>query len=260
MRNFITQAYYTYRGLYTWLPPASYVTMVIFGPVLTIIMFSLVGRFALGPAALRPYLLGMVAQYIPFMLSAGVVNCFAHERQFATLSTVYASRANRAVAFFSRQLFHIPNGFVVVTTGLLFSWLLLGLDFDRVNWPVFVLAVFAITLSSCAAGAFIANLTIVMNDWILLYRLFAGAILVLTGVIIPLSSFPAPLAALAHFLPLTNGLQAFRQAFDGAGLAAVWPALMKELLVGLGYVALGVAGYYAVEIIAKRKGLVETAA
>lgn len=260
MRNFVRQAYYSYRGLFTWLPLPSYVAIVVLGPVLTIIMFALVGRFALGPAVVRPYLLGMVAQYIPFILSAGVINSFAHERWGATLSTVYASRGNRAVVFFSRQLFHIPNGFAVVAAGLLFSRVLLGLDFSQVNWPAFSLTVLAITLSSCAAGAFLSNLTIVMTDWILLYRLFAGAVMVLTGVIIPLSSLPSPLAALSQVLPLTHGLVAFRSAFDGAGVPAVLPSLLKELFVGLGYTVFGLAGYYAVELFAKRQGLVETVA
>jgi ABC-2 type transport system permease protein len=233
---------------------------MVFGPVLTIVMFTLVGRFALGPDVVRPYLLGMIAQYIPFIMSAGVINSFAHERWGATLSLVYASRGNRAVVFFSRQLLHIPNGFAVVAAGLIFSKVLLDLDFSQVNWTGFTLTVLAITLSSCAAGAFFSNLTIVMTDWILLYRVFAGAVMVLSGVIIPLSSLPAPLVAVSHVLPLTHGLVAFRSSFDGASLSAVWPFLLQELAVGAGYTVLGLAAYYAVELIAKRQGLVETVA
>ncbi|MFC2039001.1 ABC transporter permease [Chloroflexota bacterium] len=258
MRNFLLQAYYGYRGLYIWLPWPSYVTLVILGPMLTMMMFTLVGRFALGPAVVRPYLLGMVAQYIPFIVSAGIVNCFAHERFFGTLSIVYASRANRAEVFFSRLLLHIPNGFVVVAAGLFFSWLLLGVDFSMVNWPVFLLSVLIISLSSSGAGGFISNFTIVMADWIMLYRIFTGIIIVLTGVIIPLSSLPAPLAAFSQVLPLTHGLVAFRAAFDGAVLIDVWPFLIKELIVGLVYMTLGYTGYNVAEIVAKRQGILET--
>ena len=226
----------------------------------TIVMFTLVGRFALGPNAVRPYVLGMVAQYIPFMLCAGIVNCMAHERGQATLSLVYASRGNRIVIFFSRQLFHIPNGIVVVVTGLLFSKLLLGLDFNQVNWGPFITAVAVIIFSSCAAGAFIANFTVMMNDWILLYRLFAGAILVMTGVIIPITSFPAPISAFSKILPLTHGINAFRQAFDGAGFQETAGSIGAELAVGVVYMILGIILYYIVEIIAKRRGIVETTA
>jgi len=133
MRNFFRQAYYSYRGLFTWLPWPSYVTTVVFGPTLTIIMFALVGRFALGPAVVRPYVLGLVAQYIPFIVSARIMNCASHKRWGATLSIVYASTGNRAVVFFSRQLLHIPNGFVIAGAGLFFGWLFLGLDFGQVN-------------------------------------------------------------------------------------------------------------------------------
>ncbi len=259
MRNFLRQAYYSYRGLFMWLDWPSYVTTVVFGPAFTIVMFTLVGRFALGPDVVRPYVLGLVAQYIPFILSATVIQCFVREKWFATLSIVYSSRGKRAVIFFSRQLLHIPNGFIIVIAGLFFGWLLLGLDFSQVNWLAVVLSVLSITLSSCACAAFMGNFTIVFDDWILMYRTFAGVIIVLTGVIIPISSLPAPLAAFSHVLPLTHGLVAFRSAFDGAGVVAVLPSLAQELIVGLGYTIIGLAGYHASEIIAKRRGLVETA-
>lgn len=118
----------------------------------------------------------------------------------------------------------------------------------------------AISLSSCASAAFVGNLTIVMTDWILLYRIFSGALLVLTRVIIPISSLPAPLAAFSRVLPLTHGLVAFRSAFDGAGPQTQWPFLLMELAVAAGYAILGLAGFYLVERFAKRRGIVETAA
>jgi ABC-type polysaccharide/polyol phosphate export permease len=260
MRNFLRQAYYTYRGLFTWLSLPSYVTTVVLGPALTIIMFALVGRFALGPDVVRPYVLGLVAQYIPFIISAGIMNCFSHEIWGATLSTVYASRGNRTVVFFSRQLLHIPNGLMITAAGLFFGWLFLDLDFVHVSWTALIMAVLAISLSSCAAAAFVGNMTIVMTDWILMYRIFSGALLVLTGVIIPISSLPTPLAAVSQVLPLTHGLVVFRSAFDGAGLPTLWFLLIEELAVAAGYVVLGVAGYYLVERFAKRRGILETVA
>lgn len=259
MRNFVIQAYYTYRGLFSWLPWPSYVTTIVLAPALTIVMFALVGRFAVGPAVVRPYMLGMIAQSIPFIMSGSVLQCFVHERQFATLSTVYASRGNRSVVFFSRQLFHIPNGFVIVIAGLFFSWLFMGLDFSHVSWLALTLTVLVISLSSCAAAAFLGNFSLVMTDWILLYRVFSGVLIVLTGVIIPVSSFPAPLGVLSQLLPLTHGLVAFRSAFDGAGLQAIASPLLEEAAVGLAYGLAGLAGYHVMEVIAKRRGVIDTA-
>ncbi len=255
MLNFLRQAYYTYRGLFTWLPWPSYITIFIFGPALTIIMFTLAGRFALGTAVVRPYVIGLIAQSILYVITGSVVNCFIQERFNATLSIIYASRGNRAVVFFSRQLLHIPNGFVVTASGLFFCWLLLGLDFSQVNWLGLILAVLAIALSASTSAAFLGNFTIVVNDWILLNRAFSGAMLVLTGVIIPLSSFPSWLANFSHILPLTHGLVAFRAAFDGAGFLSIWPSLLQEFTVSLGYAVIGVIGYYLVEFFAKRRGI-----
>ena len=260
MRNFVTQAYYSYRGLFSWLPWPSYISTVVLGPVFSIIMFVLVGRFALGPKVVQPYILGLVAQSIPFIISGGIMNCFGNERNGANLTTVYASRGNRTAVFFSRQLFHIPNGFAIVVAGLFFSWLLLDMDLSRVNWPVLTLTVLAITISSCAAAALFGNLTIVMNDWVLMYRIFAGVLIVLTGVIIPISSLPAPLAVVSHFLPLTHGLVAFRSAFGGADIQSLLGPLLGEFIVGLGYAILGVVVYHAAEVFAKRRGIVETPA
>lgn len=93
-----------------------------------------------------------------------------------------------------------------------------------------------------------------------MYRVFAGVIIVMTGVIIPLSSFPTPLVAISHVLPLTHGLVAFRAVFEGAATVDVIPSLLGELAVFAGYTLLGLTGSYISETVAKRRGLVETAA
>lgn len=260
MYNFLRQAYYSYKGLFIWQDWPSYVTTVVFGPAFTIVMFTLVGRFALGSHVVKPYVLGLVAQYIPFIISATILMCIVHERYYETLSMVYSSRVNRTMLYFSRQFLHIPNGFAVVASGLFCGWLFLGLDFNQVNWPALSLTVLVICLSSSACASFVGNFTIVFTDWILMYRVFAGVIIVMTGVIIPLSSFPTPLAVISQALPLTHGLVAFRSAFDGAGVTDVLPLLLSELAVFAGYTVFGLVGSYISENVAKRRGLVETAA
>jgi ABC-type polysaccharide/polyol phosphate export permease len=260
MINFLRQARYSYKGLFIWRDWPSYVTTVVFGPAFTIVMFSLVGRFAIGSDVVRPYVLGLVAQYIPFIISATILQCIVHERSYATLSVVYASRVNRTMLYFSRQVCHIPNGFAVVAAGLITAWLLLGIDFSQVNWPGIIVSVLCICLSSSACASFFGNFTIVFTDWILMYRVFAGVIIVMTGVIIPLASFPTPLAVISRLMPLTSGLVAFRSAFDGAGIAGLVPSLLGELAVFAGYTVLGLAGSYVSEEISKRRGILETTA
>ena len=82
--------------------------------------------------------------------------------------------------------------------------------------------------------------------------------LALTGAIIPTERLPGPLGDIGHVLPLTNGLFAFRESFNGAGLAAVAEHLLLELTVGLVYAVLGYLTFRLLEREAKRRGAFET--
>jgi ABC-type polysaccharide/polyol phosphate export permease len=82
----------------------------------------------------------------------------------------------------------------------------------------------------------------------------SGIILMLTGMVIPVSIFPDIVAEIAKLLPVTNGLMALRDTFAGAGLGAVSGELIRETVTGLVYYAVAFGGFCFFERFVKRAG------
>ena len=256
--NWYRQAIYSYRGLFGWLSWQSYTSTVVFRPVLNMAIYALVGKFAINALAAQSYVVGMAAYQIPFILLGGITNCLARDRFFGTLPFLYASRGSRTVSYFCKGVFHYPNAILAVSIVLFAAWLFLGLDFSHLNWLSLVVSALIIAASGTAAGLFIGNFAIIINDWATAYGAFAGAMLALTGVVIPVSSLPGFVSIISQGLPLTHGLVAFRAAFAGESLATIGNNILLELLVGLCYAVVGVALFRFMEREAKRRGVLDS--
>jgi ABC-2 type transport system permease protein len=188
----------------------------------------------------------------------GIANCVTRDRMFGTLQFTYVSRGSRAATYFSKGVMHFPNALVVVVVGLISAWTFLGLGFERTDWPALVISILVIALSSTGAALLIGNFGIIINDWSTAYGAFVGAMLALTGVIIPVDSLPAFLRPLSQALPFTHGLAAFRSAFAGGSLPSIGNNLLLELAIGAVYAAVGLVMYRWMEQEAKRRGILDT--
>ncbi len=260
IHNFLIQSYMTYKGLFYWLSLQSYISNVFLRPVLFLVMFTLVGRFARDPEAGERYIIGMSIYAVIWMIFGGILQSFARERGMGTLSVVYGSRGSRLVNYFSRGVLHYPNGLLSFGTCLIFAWLILDLRLSQVDWLAAISAVLLIAASTTALALFMGSIAIVFRDWFNGLSIINGLLLTTTGAIIPIASLPGFLSEVGQVFPLTHGLAAFREAFNGAGVSAVAGDLVRELLVGVGYAVSGYLFYRWVETMARRRGVLEYAA
>ena len=257
--NFVIQAYMSYKGLFLWLNWPAYVINVFLTPALFLIMFVLTGRYASGTEGAGVYVVGMCAYAIPMILMAGVVQTFAYERLFGTVSLIFGSTGNRLMIYWSRGWLHYPNGIFSFSFGIFLAWLLLDLDLGAVDWPALILSVLLITASATAFALFVGNFAMAFGEWFILLFATQGLLMSLTGVIVPTDSLPDALEGFGHLLPLTHGLTALRGSFAGSGIATVGGDLLLELAVGLGYAMAGPAIFRFLEADAKRRGTYENA-
>ena len=97
-------------------------------------------------------------------------------------------------------------------------------------------------------------LTFVFRDWIVISAVATGMLLILSGAVIPMDSLPMPFNYFGYVLPLTHGLVAFRDGFQGASLVSVGRNLLWELAVGSSYAISGYFLFSVLEEYAKRTG------
>jgi ABC-2 type transport system permease protein len=248
------QSIYCYRALCTWLNPVAFISNILVRPVMTILMFALVGRYARSAEEAQAYVVGLTAYGATNILAGGIAQCFSNERREGALPYLLTATGGRFRAYFSRALPHYPNAFLCFASGMAAGALLLGADYRTLDWPATLLAFALIAASMSTFSLFLGALSIAFTDFWIFSSTAETVLLVLTGVIIPLAALPAWLGAVGRALPITNGLEALRLTYEGAGIAAVAPLLVAEAAVAVGFAALGYGAFRAVEVYARRTG------
>ena len=252
--NFFSESVLSFKGLSGSSNWPGYISSVLIRPVLFVVMYGLLGRFASNSEAAQIYIIGMTAFSIPPPTIQGILGSFSTDRQIGTLSVLFSSPANRLLTYLARGLAHWPNAMITFTLCLLFAWQFLNLDISDTNWTLLVCAALSICFSGMAVGLLVGNLAITTGDWAPGIVLANGLLLTLTGVIIPRNDLPAPLVDVGLFLPVTRGLESFRDSLVGGSVGANWEQLAGELLVGLVYLIAGFLIFRAVEIMARQRG------
>ncbi|MFC2014892.1 ABC transporter permease [Chloroflexota bacterium] len=257
MFNFLVQADTTYRGLFHWFNWFGYSSSVFIRPAVFIIMYSILGRFSGSPEMIRHYAIGVATYSMAVIVLPAISACYVNDRFGGTLAFFFASPANRFVSFMARTVFHFPNAPLSFMAALFMAWIVADLDFNSVNWVGFIVAALITAASVTAFGALVANFAIVFRDWTITQAIPVGMILVLSGVIIPLTVFSEPIQEFARLLPVTNGLIAIRSTFGGSPLSEASGYILREGISGLIYFMIGFAGFTLFEGVSKRRGTLE---
>ncbi len=254
--NWLRQAYLSYRGLFLWLNWQGYVSNVIVRPILLLCIYLLAGRFADSGPAQTWYIVGMALYGIPAILIGGVLQTFYYERAFGTLSLIYTSPANRVLVYWSRALFHSPNGIISALVTFGFAAAVFGFQLTNVHWGYAVLTILMVTWSSTCFCMAVGNFAIVFREWQFSIGVLYGLLLLLTGVIIPRDALPEVLALVGSVLPLTHGVEALRDGISGADPSRVQTSLLIEFVIGCGYAALGTILFLSLERVARARGTI----
>lgn len=257
MYNFWVQSFSTYKGLFYWLNWQGYTSGVFLQPFATVIMFTVLGRYTSNPDMVRSYILGIAVSSMAFIIIAGLTQGYTRERSLGGTQFLFVSTTNRLMNFISRSIFHYPNGLISFAVGLVAAWLIVDLDFGAVNWGGFVLSTLVIALSLTAYGQLLGVISVTTRDWIGVQGLGNGMILILSGMIIPVSAFPGFIQEFARILPVTNGLYAMRDTFTGAPLSSVSGELIREFITGCCYYIIAYMAFVFFERMVKRTGTLE---
>ncbi len=84
-------------------------------------------------------------------------------------------------------------------------------------------------------------INLVYRDGATMGNVFFLVLLIVTGADVALDDLPGWMAATGRCLPLSHAIEASRMLADGATWAAVQGLVGRELLIGLVYVAVGLA-------------------
>jgi ABC-2 type transport system permease protein len=224
----------SYGMLFNWARPSIYIPTLIGGPTFQLLFFAALGSYAtnLSPAY---FAIGNAVQVSALAGVFGMTMAIANERWFGTLPALLATPANRAALFAGRFLPHIVNGLLVSLYAFALGVVFLGVRLEPATLGVVGLALVVTVFSCTAIGALQGSISLRLRDGLFGANLVMMAILLFCGVNIPPEVLPGWMQVIGQVLPFTHGLEAVRQAADGARLDQVGGLIAIELGVGIAY-------------------------
>jgi ABC-2 type transport system permease protein len=257
LRLFFVGGLISYRALFNWIRPITYVTTMLGSPLFQILFFAYLGRFS-GLQDDTFFVVGNAVQVSAMSGIYAMTLTIANERNYGTLSPVLATPANRSALFLGRALPVIANGLFVSIFG--FAVGLLLLDFELAWSQVPALAVvLVVTVAACTGlGMLIGSIGLRARDVFFASNLVYFLMLLVCGVNIPIDELPAWLQAISDVVPLTHGIEAARDVVAGASLGDVADLVGAELAIGLVYTAIAFGLFRWFEHEGRRSAALET--
>lgn len=246
----------SYGMLFNWARPSIYIPTLIGGPTFQLFFFAALGSYATDRSPAY-FAIGNAVQVSVLAGVFGMTMAIANERWFGTLPAILATPANRAVLFAGRFLPFVFNGLLVSLYALAVGIVFLGVRLQPSGLAVVGLALLTTVFSCTAIGALQGAISLRLRDGLFGANLIMMGILLFCGVNIPLSELPGWMQFVSQLLPFTHGLQAIRQAADGAGLADVGGLILVELLIGCAYAVAAFGLFQLLERSARRNATLD---
>jgi ABC-2 type transport system permease protein len=224
----------SYGMLFNWARPSIYIPTLIGGPTFQLFFFAALGSYATDRSPAY-FAIGNAVQVSVLAGVFGMTMAIANERWFGTLPAILATPANRAALFAGRFLPFVANGLLVSIYALVVGIIFLGVRLESSSLAVVGLALLTTVFSCTAIGALQGAISLRLRDGLFGANIIMMGILLFCGVNIPLAELPGWMQVVAHMLPFTHGLQAVREAADGAGFQQVGGLIGIEFLIGCAY-------------------------
>jgi ABC-2 type transport system permease protein len=246
----------SYGMLFQWARPSVYIPTVIGGPTFQLFFFAALGSYATNRSAAY-FAIGNAVQVSALAGVFGMTMAISNERQFGTLPALLATPANRVAVFAGRFMPFIVNGLLVSLYAFALGIVFLGVRLAPGSLAVVGLALLVTVFSCTAIGALQGAISLRLRDGLFGANLITMAILLFCGVNIPLHELPAWMQVVGNLLPFTHGVEAVRQAADGAGLGQVGWLIGIEALVGIAYAVAAFALFRYLETSSRRNATLE---
>lgn len=245
-RLYFFQAWFSYRSLFAWSTPFSYLTSKFGFPFFAMLMFVFMGKFVgfLDPMFI---VIGNILMMPTTNGLYGISMTIGNERQFGAMSYLLGSPAPRAPLFLGRAFFHILDGFITVMVALPIAMLIFNINFSGINLLLLVCCMILLAITTTGLGFIMGTISLLSRDGWMYTNTLGQLLYILIGVNIPIENLPGILQPISGYLPMTRGILATRMVLNGAGWLDVSRLLAGEILIALAYIVFGYTLFRLVE-------------
>jgi ABC-2 type transport system permease protein len=257
LRIFMQGAVLSYRALFRWLNPATYLASKVLAPLTVMIFFVYIGSYASGSQDASYYVIGNALIFTASSGIYGVTMSIGGERWTGTLPYLFGAPANRMAMFVGRSLVHVMDGMLGGFIGLGWGVLLFNLDLSRTDPMALVVTIMITTFSTAGMGLLMGCMGLITRNVMFINNLVYFLLLLFSGANLEISTLPGWMQSVSKGIPLTRGIASTRMIVNGGGMAEVWPLLRIEILIGLVFTLAGYTLFRVFETQAKKLGTLD---
>lgn len=249
-----TSALADLRAIYTWRTWSfAWLSRIL----AQVAFYAVIGRL-LGSAERTHYLLVGNAVFIAALVSLLVCASTAWERQAGTLPLLVAAPTSPFPLFVGRSAQWLLDGTMCASIALFVLSPLFGLPMPMpralLALPLIALVSWSTYCFGLVLSAFVLRKVEVRN---LVSGLSSLTLMLVCGVQVPTTFWPAPFPQLAEVLPLTHGLEAVRDLLSGAPAGVVVGGAALELCVATGWLVVAGLAFRHLAESGRRDGSIE---
>ena len=257
IRLFFMGALLSYIALFRWLRPATYFATKVWGPLIYMIFFILLGTYATGVENTQFYVIGNAVLAAALSGIYGVTMSISGDRWEGTLPYLFGTPANRFMMFVGRAFMHILDGMLGVVIGLAWGVILFNLDLSNADPSALALTILVTTFSTAGLGLLLGGFSLITRYVMFINNTVYFLLLIFSGANVPLQNLPDWALSISRIIPLTRGIAASRLIIAGADLSQISSLLTTELMIGFFYLLAGFSLFRWFEVQAKRRGTLE---
>lgn len=252
MNRTLRQAWLSFKALYSYLKPVDYLLFMLIHPLLQLIFFSLLVRYAYGTSDITPWVIGN-----SFLMASGssvfVLGTLIRSEKFqGTLQYVLLSPANQLGLFLTRGIFHFFDIFLKVVTGFLIGWLFFGLKIEVTMIPKLLFACVTGIFSGISFGLLLGSFALIIDDIHLFLNCMEQILIIFTGALFSIQKLPEMLQPISRIIPLTRSIQAARNLLSGNSENFTLN-LLTDIVISFVILILGFGIYQFILRIAKKR-------
>lgn len=243
----------TFKALYSFQSPKTFMLFRILDPLIHYSFFAILALSIVGTKYLSFILIGNVAFYTASAVLFNSIFMFRWERHYKTLELNMAAPMATFKIILKKSLISMLDGLLIFFISTILISLIFSISFPLRSLPYLILIVLVMLFSLGCLSLLLAGLSLLFVNANLFLNIFLSLFQVLCGVNFSVSLLPKFLTKISNLLPLTHAIGLIRDLQKGIYIN-VWSYSVKEFIIGIFYFVLSLVFIGILENSAKKKG------
>ncbi|MFC4588750.1 ABC transporter permease [Sphaerisporangium corydalis] len=235
--RWLTYAWLSYKGLYTWLNPWGYLSSRVVRPIAVCLLFLPLGGN--DEAAMLRLLIGSTLLVMATDVVFGVALAVGNERSFGTLGTVIASPVGLPATLAARAFPHVVDSFLGSVTTAVIAAAVYDIPLTPGQIARGVLALVVVGVSSTGVGIAVSSVALRFRDVFLAPNIARVVLIALSGALVSAGDLPEWLGVVSGALPIHHAITYVLGVPDGRAFALVLELAVGAAWATAGYVLVG---------------------